>query len=264
MILSLADYIGKSILDFFRYCYDLLLMLFLTLKTYLKPPSISAKNVIRSVIYRQIIFTAIDALPLITVISLGLGIVVIVSGMTQLANLGAVDLVGKIIVLVFVREMGPLITAFMVISRSGSAMATELGSMKITKEIESLEIMGIDIAHYILAPRLISCTVSTVLLTIYFIIIALLGGYLISALMIKISFVVFMNNVLSAFTFQDVIVSIVKSLFFGITIALISCYHGLEVENSTTQMPPATSNAIVNSIVLCVIINGIVTIMSYL
>jgi len=253
---------SKKIFSFFNYLFDLFFLLYLTGKVFFLAPS-QGKRIVRRITLNQIIFTGIDALLIVTIIALSLGVIVIVQAVPQLSKVGAVNLIGKILVLAIVRELSPLLTAFLVISRSGSAMATEIGTMKISNEIDVLEVMGINPLHLIIFPRIVGCLVAMFCLTLYFNFISILGGFIISALLVKAKFYTFFNSLISALTVQDIFICLLKSLVFGLTVSLISCYHGLVVRISPTEIPQQTTRAIVNSIIFTIIFNGMVTVLTY-
>lgn len=263
MINKIILFLGKKTVDFFSYIFDLFTLLVLTLKT-TSFRSLRGTKQFQAIVRNQIIFTGIDALPIISVLALGLGLIVIVQLVTQLSKVGASEMVGKILVMVVVRELSPLLTALLVISRSGSAMATELGTMKINQEVDALDVMGINPLKFIVFPRLVSCVIAMVCLTVYFNLIAIIGGFVVGTVQLKISFIPFMENIIGAFDFKDIFSSLLKSFLFGITIPLVCCYHGLGVGKSPTEIPQSASLAIVNSIIFCMIIDGIVTVLSYI
>lgn len=253
---------SKKILSFFNYLSDLFFLLYLTVKIFFLAPS-QGKRIVRKITLNQIIFTGIDALPIVSVIALSLGVIVIVQAVPQLSKVGAVNLIGKILVLVIVRELSPLLTAFLVISRSGSAIATEIGTMRISNEIDLLEVMGINPLHLIIFPRIIACLVAMFCLTLYFNLVSILGGFVVSAVLLKTSLYNFFNSLILALTVQDIFICLLKSLSFGLIISLISCYHGLAVKISPTEIPQQTTRAIVNSIIFTIILNGMLTVLIY-
>lgn len=259
---KITGIIDKKIFSFFRYFSDLFLLLYLTGKIFFLAP-LEGRRIVRKITLHQIIFTGIDALLIVSVIALSLGVIVILQAVPQLSKVGAVNLIGKILVLAIVREMSPLLTAFLVISRSGSAIATEIGTMRISNEIDVLEVMGINPLHLIIFPRIIACLVAMFCLTLYFNFVSILGGFIVSALLLKASLYTLFSSLISALSFKDIFICLLKSLSFGLIISLISCYHGLSVKISPTEIPQQTTRAIVNSIIFIIILNGMVTILTY-
>lgn len=222
------------------------------------------RDVALQVVLRQIIFTGIDAIPVISSIALMVGAIVIIQSVTQLPKVGGDEFIGKILVLVVIRELGPILTTFVIIGRSGSAIPTELGYMRIRSEIEALEVMGIDITRYIIMPRILGFVASTIALVIYFDVVAIIGGFIISKMSITTHFTDFLSIIIKSLSFTDIVISAVKGTIFGMTIAVVGCYHGLSVQRSITEVPQQTTRAIINSITICFILNSVVTIMAYI
>ena len=150
------------------------------------------------IIARQILFTGVDALPVTSVIALLLGIIIITQAGTQLPRLGAGGLVGSIIVVSVIRELGPLLTAFVVMGRSGTAIATELGNMSVTREIVALRLMGIPLSRFVIMPRMVGMIVSMICLTFYFDMVAIVGGYVVAKVQLTVPFYAFVEGVIAA------------------------------------------------------------------
>ncbi|WHZ14007.1 MAG: ABC transporter, permease protein (cluster 9, phospholipid) [Nitrospira sp.] len=216
------------------------------------------------VLVRQILFTGVDALPVTTVIALLLGIIIITQAGTQLPRLGAGELVGSIIVVTVIRELGPLLTAFIVVGRSGTAIAIELGNMSVTREVVALRLMGIPISRFVIMPRMVGMVLSMICLTLYFDVVAVLGGYLVANAQLTIPFYAFVEGVIKALSSTDVALTAFKGLLFGSAVAAVCCHHGLSVESSFTEVPQQTTRAMINSFVLCLLIDVVVTVPLYL
>lgn len=216
------------------------------------------------VIVRQVLFTGVDALPVTTVIALLLGVIIITQAGTQLPKLGASSLVGSIIVITVIRELGPLLTALIVVGRSGTAIATELGNMSVGREVVALELMGIPISRFIVMPRMVGMIVAMICLTLYFDVVAVLGGYLMASIQLTIPFYSFVEGVVKALAFADVLLTALKAGFFGLAVAAVCCYHGLAVRASFTEVPQQTTRAMINSLILCLLLDVAMTIPLYL
>lgn len=216
------------------------------------------------VFVRQVLFTGVDALPVTTVIALLLGIIIVTQAGTQLPRLGAGGLVGSIIVVTVIRELGPLVTAFIVVGRSGSAIATELGNMSVTREVVALRLMGIPISRFVIMPRMVGMVLSMVCLTLYFDVVAVFGGYLVADAQLTIPLDAFAESVIRALSTTDVFMTAIKGLGFGSAVAAVCCYHGLAVRSSYTEVPQQTTRAMINSFVLCLLIDVVVTVPLYL
>jgi len=176
---------------------------------------------------------------------------------------GVGEYFGKILVLVVVRELGPFFTALVFVGRSGSALASFIGNLKVNREIAALEVMGINPVKFIVMPAFVAMVISIVCLAIYFDIIAIIGGYIIAQLNVDIPFGIFISAVLNALTVQDLVISIIKSLLFGSIIATVSSYYGLAV-NNVRQVPQAALKSVVSSMVVTIVINVLITAIFYL
>lgn len=205
------------------------------------------KNIIRNIIIMQIYFTGNMALKIITVVAFAIGSVTILQLFTQLSKVGALEYVGTILNIVIIRELSPLFTALIVISRSGTAIAAEIGTMMINDEVNALEIIGIDTLRYIVFPRIAGMVISMVLLTIYFNAIGILGGMLVGILYGGISFDMFIQYVMNSITIMDIFASLLKSAVFGVFTATISVFYGFQAYVST-HVPQVTTKAVVSSI----------------
>jgi len=214
---------------------------------------------VRQVLYRQIYFTGIEAMTKVTAVGALVGIVII----TQVANIVGFNavLAGKIFVWTVVRELGPLFSAIIVIARSSTAVASELGSMQVNGEVRALRIMGVDPIAYLIVPRILGLTLCVYVLAFYFQLGAVFGGLILSSLFLDIQFLQQFGNIFTALGLFEISVSFIKSLFFGFLIASSSCYHGLRVRSSITEVPQATTRAVMQSLVLVIIFDGIITVL---
>jgi len=213
---------------------------------------------------RQIFFTGVEALKVVTLVSLTLGTIVIVQSGSQMEVLGGINFIVTILVVVIIRELGPLLTAFIVIGRSGTAIATELGNMIVAHELEAIRAMGVNPVYFIVAPRIIGVTIAVICLTIYFNAVALLGGFIISKLTLPITLPVFLRELMASLTATDLAFGLLKSIIFGLLIALTCTYHGLTVRYSPIEVPQVATRAVVSAILFCFIGNALLTLLFYL
>ncbi|HOV12991.1 MAG TPA: ABC transporter permease [Spirochaetota bacterium] len=221
------------------------------------------KQVTLLVLFRQILFTGFEALKLIGLIGLAIGAIIIIQGMTLLENFGQSDLVYDILIIIITKELGPLLTSFIIIARSGTAISTELGNMVVNHEVEALTVTGINPIGYLVVPRVIGVIVSLYCLSIYLNLAGLLGGYFVSSILNPLSFGEFIRNLSTKLRIIDIIVSQLKSLIFGFTIAIISCYSGLKVNFASTEVPQQTIKAVVSSLTWIVVFDIVIAIFYY-
>ncbi len=213
---------------------------------------------IYSIAVNQTKFTGLDALPLIIFIALLIGGTVIIQATQNFPKFGIEGFIGNLLVIIIARELGPLVTAIIVISRSGSAIAAEIATQKQHKEILSLELMGIDTKLYIVFPRIIASIFSIFSLIILFDIVAFIGGYLISLTTVFIPPDIFMETVLDAFSFEDLLITFLKSLIYGILIPLIACYYGF-MTRTYFEVPIDVSRSVVRTLVIVFVINALIS-----
>ena len=159
------------------------------------------------VLVMQILFTAVEALGIISLISLSLGAVIIIQGITILPKFGQGNLIYTILIIVITRELGPILTAFIIIARSGTAIATELGNMVVSHEIEAYLSVGINPFSYLLVPRFLGVILSMMLLTVYFNLFGLFGSYVVTQFVKPIQFLEYFRNLLSTMEVVDIISS---------------------------------------------------------
>lgn len=263
MVWASIDRLGRTVTQNLEYTARVLLMVYLSVRATLRDQSQGLRTIF-SVISAQIYFTGFQALPLISVLALASGGIVILQSSSNLNLFGGQGMIGNLLVVIIVRELGPLMTALVVIARSGTAVASEVGNMRANREIEALESMGINPLSYIVFPRLVGGVISVVCLAFYFILIALLGGFFLTKLLQDMPLSFYLNSLANAVAFEDLWLFVLKNSFSGMIIFVVSCYQGLSVKRSPTEVPVATTQAVVNSIIYVVVFNLTVTSLFYL
>ncbi len=223
----------------------------------------AGRKLIKDIIKKQILFTGYDALTIISIIALSLGVVIIIQSVTQLMAFGVETMIGKILNTVILRELGPILTAIIIIGRSGTAIATEIGNMKVNHEIEALEAMGIDTLRFVVFPRIVGGMVSVTALTIYFSFVGILGGFIVASFYLTIPFSKFFDIIFTTMELNDLMILFIKSIVFGAIITTLSVYYGFKVKMSSTEVPQAVTKAVVSSLIFTFVFNGIVTVMFY-
>lgn len=235
---------------------------FLVLKTLLRSKPGGRKARV-NILFKQVLFTGVDALPVVALVSLAIGGIAIIQSLTYLPKFGGESFIGNILITVIIRELGPLLTGFIVIGRSGTAITTEIGNMVVSHEVEALESMGVDPVRYIVIPRVYGCTASLIALNIYFDIFAIIGGFLVSKLVLVTSLTVFLERILESMVLSDITISLLKGMIFGILISLVCTYRGFSVKISSTEVPQQTTKAVVQAITALFLADGIITFIYY-
>lgn len=216
----------------------------------------------RQSLVSQIIFTGVDALPVISLLALAVG-VSITSQLLNLARaLGSERDIGPLLVNIVGVELSSLLTAIVLIGRSGSAIAVDTGYMKLHGELEALELLGINVREFFVTPRIIGAAIAQVTLAVYFAAIALFGGVYLNGLIFHLVTSHQLKHIAEALEPTQVVIFVLKNLLFGIIIAGTSCFHGLRVRTSPTELPQQTQRAIVTSLVLVFVVDGLLAVMS--
>jgi phospholipid/cholesterol/gamma-HCH transport system permease protein len=201
--------------------------------------------------FNQILFSGLDALPILTIVSFLVGMGTVAEAGIELPKLGVQNLVGPIILHIILRIVGPFTTALIVTARTASSLTVEIGNMRISGELDTIEMMGANISYFLLAPRLFGAIISTVALSLYFAVIAFFGGLLIAFFGLSMPIVSLIRELETSINLPDLIIPLVESITYGSIIAAVGSYHGLKVGDSPTDVPQQTTRALVSSIVLC-------------
>lgn len=253
---------GRKTVEGVAYAADILFLSYLAFKELFSPARRGRHEALRG-IARQILFTGVDALPVVGALALLLGLIVIIQAGLALPQVGAGEFLARVVVVALVRELGPLLTAFIVVWRSGTAMCTELGNMRVGQEIDAIEAMGISVVRFLVMPRMVGAVVAIICLTVYFDLVAVIGGFLVAKVSLTIPFLVYLTEIEHALSVADVAITVVKSALFGLAIAVICCHHGLAVVGSTTEVPQQNSRAMLNTVAACLVLDIIVSVGFY-
>ncbi|HEX3720836.1 MAG TPA: ABC transporter permease [Verrucomicrobiae bacterium] len=217
-----------------------------------------ARTVIRPLIRRQIERAGIDLLPMIGFLALALGLVVIGQTVFLLHRYGAESYAGTVMASVVVRELGPAIAALLVLARVGTANVVELGTARALGEVEALEALGIDPIHYLVVPRVIGLALSIFSLTVYLIMLALLGGYLFAFLQdVPLRPGEYFRQLAAALLWQDFVLVALKTLCFGTLIAIVTCYEGLASPLRLEEVSRATTSAVGKCVIGVVLLDAL-------
>jgi phospholipid/cholesterol/gamma-HCH transport system permease protein len=261
-LLGPVGFIGGRLLAVFGYIGEVVLII-ATFLAYLGAGTAKIRPVAFSVLLRQVQFTGVDAMPFTALLALFTALIVVVQ--IQLVGLGQSELFGKLMVVVMVRELGPIIVALVVLARSGTAVATEMANMRVAREVQTLELTGIDPFAYLVVPRLGAMAVSLFCLAQVFIAISLLGGFVLSALLVPDapSFNDYVALIRAQLSYTDALVLVAKTVVPGLLIGAIACREGLECGLSYTEVPRSTTRAVVRSFSAVFFWNALITTLIY-
>lgn len=217
----------------------------------------AARHVVWPMIFRETLRAGLRLLPMFFFIAAALGLVVIGQSVSWLTRVGAINYLGTIMVLVVVRELGPLLSALLVLARIGTANVVELGTARATGEVEALEALGIDPVHYLVMPRVVGLALGVFSLTVYLIIGAVMSGYLWAFLQnVPLRPGEYFRQLAGSLSGLDFALLGLKTLAFGFIIALVTCYHGLAQPLRLEEVSFATVRAVAQSIIACVLVDA--------
>lgn len=217
----------------------------------------SPRRVLRPRIREEIYQAGLRLWPIVTFLGTALGLLVIAQTTALLSQLGAQSYVGTIMVTVVVRELGPLLTAILVLARAGTANVVELGTLRALGEVRALESLGIDPIHYLVMPRMLGLAIAVFSLTVYLILTALVSGYLFAFLQgVALKPGAYASQIGDALLWQDFALLALKTLAFGAAIAVVNCYHGLARPLDIDDVAEVTARAVVQSITACVLLDA--------
>jgi phospholipid/cholesterol/gamma-HCH transport system permease protein len=217
-----------------------------------------SSEVIRPLIRREISRSGVRLLPLFIFLSAALGLLVIGQTVSWLSRVGAVDLLGTVMVVVIVRELGPLLTALLVLARIGTANVVELGTARATGEVEALEALGVDPVHYLVVPRVVGMALGTFSLTVYLILGSLISGYVWAFLQdVPLRPEQYLNQLAASLSWIDFAFLALKTCGFGTLIAMVTCYHGLAQPLRLEEVSNAAVRAVAQAVVGCVLLDAV-------
>jgi phospholipid/cholesterol/gamma-HCH transport system permease protein len=204
-----------------------------------------------------------EALGIVTLVSFLVGLILAFVGAAQLEQFGAAIYVANLVAVAMVRDIGALMTAIVMAGRSGAAYAAELGSMKVTQEIDALTTMGISPLEFLVIPRIVALFLMMPLLTLYADFLGILGGAFVGLTMLDLSFTTYMQQSADAVGLADLAGGLVKAAVYGILIALAGCLRGMQSGTSTSAVGVATTSAVVTSIILIISTCGVFAVVFY-
>lgn len=211
----------------------------------------------------QAMEAGVRALPILSLITFFIGLILALQAAYELRRFGAMGYVASAVAISMTRELGPLITAVIVIGRSGSAFAAELGTMKVTEEIDALETMAIHPVSFLVAPKFVAMILMVPCLTIWANFMGILGGSLFGVLQADFTFVRYIYASLEALYLRDVVTGLIKSFMFGITITAVGCQEGFNTSGGAEQVGRSTTRAVVVSIFLVILVDLVFTMLFF-
>ncbi len=204
-----------------------------------------------------------DSLPIVALVSLFIGFIFALQTAYFMQRIGSEIYIASMVALSIVRELGPVITALIVAGRVGAAITAELGSMQVTEQIDALETLASNPIKYLVVPRFLALSLMLPLLTLYSDAIGILGGYIICVFRLGISSSLYIKVTTEALFYKDLFTGLFKTVFFGMIIALVSCYEGFNVQGGAEGVGRATTRSVVFSFIMIIIADCFFTAMFY-
>ena len=221
-------------------------------------------NIFRKPLYladmvQQADLIGVGSLPIVVLIGFFTGAVLAVQTANTLQRFGSITLIGQLVSLSMVRELGPVLTGILVAGRNASGMASELGSMVVTEQIDAMRALGTDPMKKLVTPRVVSTTFMLFFLTILSDLVGLAGGLMVSKLILNLDARQYWSNAWQSLVFEDAFMGLLKPIMFGFIISTIGCYYGITARGGTQGVGRATTQAVVASSVLIIVVDFFVT-----
>jgi phospholipid/cholesterol/gamma-HCH transport system permease protein len=259
---SLVAYIGRNTLEMYRYLAGLYEVtaksLYWTFVAPFKGHGLKWGSAIH-----QMMLVGYNAIPIISLISFFVGLILAFQGAHELVKLGGGRYTMSLVSVGLSREIGPLITAILVAGRSGSAFAAEIGTMKVSEELDALEAMGLSSFRFLVVPKYLAMMIMMPCLTILCDLTGILGGALFSLVQLDQSLSMVAYTTQDAMTMQDIWTGLAKSVVFGALITKVGCYEGFSVRGGAEGVGKSTTASVVNSIILIIVADVVFTALFY-
>lgn len=249
--------IGMRFLTFLEYIGGVAMLFAQTLLWTFAPP-LKWKRIVQ-----QMAIIGWESLPIVSLIALFIGIVLALQSAYQLQKLSADIYIASLVSLSVTREIGPVLTALVVAGRVGAAIAAELGTMKVTEQVDALETLAANPIKYLVVPRFLATTLMLPILTIYADYIGILGGYFFGIYKLGIGSSLYWRMTYEPLLLKDVFTGLIKSVFFGMIIAIIGCFEGFRAQGGAEGVGRATTMSVVISFILIIAADCLFTTLFY-
>ena len=207
----------------------------------------------------QMVLIGVNSIPIISILSLFVGMILALQGAYVLRPFGATLYVADLVGVTMTRELAPLVAAIILAGRSGSAFAAEIGTMKVSEEVDALITIGLNPTKFLVIPKLLAIMVMQPCLTLIADVVSMAGGMVIGLSLLQIDWLRYIRQTRDALILQDIVTGLIKSVVFAIIIALVGCYEGFQVEGGAEGVGIHTTSSVVKSIFLIIVADLIVT-----
>jgi phospholipid/cholesterol/gamma-HCH transport system permease protein len=249
--------LGKNVIKLFNFSGFTLILIF---NTFLSFNKIFFK---RREILKQMYISGVKSMPVCTIVALFGGMIIALHSGFEFSKYGQQELVPVLMINIMNKEMGPFLTAIILTAFSGAAMAAELGTMKVSEEIDALEMMSINPVSFLVMPRVVSMLIILPTLTIYTIVLGVAGGAVVAYFQLGITNETYYYYVFNSIWLKDIYVGMLKSFVFALLISAISCANGLKTENGALGVGHASRISVVSSYLMILIIGYFITALFY-
>ncbi len=256
MLIPLLERLGRQVIDSLEHTGQVVLLVGQTFASLRRLPP--AGHVLR-----QMAHLGVDSLPIVALTMLFTGMVMTMQIAHEFIKYGAQASVGGVVSIAVGRELSPVLTGVVAAGRVGAAITAEIGSMKVTEQIDALRVMATNPVAYLVVPRLIACVFMLPLLVIFADMIGTVGGYLVATLYAGINSFTFLQSIKVFAVVNDVTGGLIKSMFFGAIIAIVGCYKGLTTAEGAEGVGKATTGSVVTSMILIFISNYFLSLILY-
>lgn len=256
--MNILETIGRITLKTGVAIWDVMALFFKTLYWLFFAP-FKGKFIGRRYIFEQMVFAGVQSISIVFFVALFIGIVLAMQGAYQLDKLGAVRYVASLISVSACREIGPVLIALVIAGRVGAAITAELGTMKVTEQIEALETMALNPIRFLVVPRFLALLVMLPALTVMGDVIAMFGGYLVGVYNLGVSPGLYIDTTFQFLEMKDVMTGLFKSFVFAMIIAMISCYQGLNTSGGAEGVGRSTTLSVVTSFILIILADCVLT-----
>ena len=213
---------------------------------------------------QPIVAAGLAALPIISIVALLVGAGIVAETGIELPKLGIQNLMGAIVLHVIFGIVGPFATALIVTARSTSGLAVEIGNMRVAGELDTIEMLGVNLSNFLVTPRLVGIVISNITLTFYFGLIAMGGGFAMALMGLSMPIATLVRMIETSIKLSDLVLPFLEGLGYGLIISSVSVSHGMRVKNSPADVPRETTLSLVSSLSLCTVMLSLYLIFSSL
>jgi phospholipid/cholesterol/gamma-HCH transport system permease protein len=260
---TVLESVGKRTLDDLDYVGSLNIQLWATLRAMRTALPFVGNRYRWQATVRQMLQIGVDALPMVSLMAICTGFILAMQGASELRRFGALNYVIDLVAVGFTRELGPLLTAIAVSGRSGSSFAAEIGTMKVTEELDSLRVMALEPVEFVLAPKYLASLIVVPCLSVACNVCGIFAGALFMFFSTHLSPALYLHYVMNSIQLHDVVTGLIKSVAFATIIAHVGCLEGFRVRGGPDSVGRSTTSAVVKSTFLVILADAVFTAIFY-